>query len=133
MSRKLVFVGYWLGKTMVLIAVAFIFSCSPVKFVPEKEYLLNKVEVNIDNQKISKEEAKSFFRQKENYRILGFAKFHLWLFNLSSKKKTDDWLKRIGESPRIFDETLAKRTEDQLKQFLKNKGYFRALVNTEVI
>ena len=118
---------------MVLIAVAFLFSCSPVKFVPGNKYLLNKVEVNVDNPKVSKDEVKSFVRQKENYKILGFAKFHLWLYNLSSKKKTDDWLKRIGEPPQVFDETLAKRTEDQLKQFLNNKGYFHASVNTEAI
>jgi outer membrane protein assembly factor BamA len=90
------------------------------------------VEVDVDNPKINREEAKSFVRQKENYKILGFAKFHLWLYNLSSKKKTDDWLKRIGEPPQVYNEALAVRSEDQLKQFLNNKGYFRAKVGKEV-
>ncbi len=111
----------------------FLFSCSPVKFVPENQYLLNKVEVNVDNPKISKEEAKSYIRQKENYRILGFAKFHLLLYNLSSKSKTDDWLKRIGEPPQIYDQAMTERSETQLKQFLNNKGYFQAQIDTSLI
>lgn len=110
----------------------FFFSCSPVKFLSDDEYLLNKVDVEVDNKKISKEETKSFIKQKENYKILGFAKFHLWVYNLSSKKRTDGWLKRIGEPPQIFDEALTYSSENQLKQFLKNHGYFRANVNAAV-
>ncbi|HKI87577.1 MAG TPA: hypothetical protein VKA38_01030, partial [Draconibacterium sp.] len=106
--------------TLIGLLALFLFSCSTVKFVPENRYLLNKVEVNVDNPKISKEETKSFIRQKENYKILGFAKFHLFLYNLSSKNKTDDWLKRIGEPPQIYDDLMTKRSEDQLKQYLDN-------------
>ncbi len=116
----------------IVFAVVTLFACSPVKYVPENKQLLNKVEISIDNPRISKEEAKSFVRQKENYKILGFAKFHLMLYNLSSKKKTDGWLKRIGEPPQVYDEVLAARSEDQLKQYLNNKGYFLASVGSEV-
>jgi hypothetical protein len=98
--------------------------------VPEDKFLLNKVEVSIDNPKISREEAKQFVRQKENYKILGFARFHLMLYNMSSKKKTEGWLKRIGEPPQVYDEALARRSEDQLKQYLNNKGYFLASVSS---
>ena len=115
-----------------VVAALLLFSCSPVKFVSEGEYLLNKVDVEVDNSKINKGEAKSYIRQKENYKILGFAKFHLWVYNLSSKKKANGWLKRIGEPPQVYDEALAYRSEDQLKQFLNNRGYFHANVNTDV-
>ena len=110
-----------------------LFSCSPVKFVPQNKYLLNKVEVKVDNPKINREETKSFIRQKENYKILGFAKFHLFLYNLSSKKKSDGWLKRIGEPPQIYNELMTKRSEEQLKQYLNNKGYFQAQIDTNVV
>ena len=100
--------------------------------MPEEKYLLNKVEVNIDNPKLSKEDARSFVRQKENYKILGFAKFHLWLYNLSSKNKTDDWLKQIGEPPQIYDEGQASRSEEQLQLYLNSKGYFRSSINRKV-
>ena len=115
-----------------VIAVLFLFSCSPVKFVSEGEFLLNRVDVEVDNSKISKEEAKSHVKQKENYKILGFAKFHLWVYNLSSKRKENGWLKRIGESPQIYDEALTYSSEGQLTQFLGNYGYFHANVNADV-
>ncbi len=109
-----------------------LFSCSPVKFVPENKYLISKVQVETDNQNLNKETAKSLIKQKENYKILGFLKFHLFLYNLSSKKKNDDWLKRIGEPPQIYDEDLSARSEDQLKQYAYSKGYFRATVASSI-
>lgn len=109
-----------------------LFSCTQVRFVPDDKYLLNNVEIEIDNTEVNKEEARTFVRQKENYKILGFVKFHLLLYNLSSKKKNEDWLKRIGEPPQIYDEAISFRSEDQLKQYMNNRGYFRATVKSQV-
>lgn len=116
-----------------IVFVVFFFSCSQVKFVPENNYLINKVEVEIDNAEVDKKEAKTFVRQKENYKILGFARFHLMLYNLSSKKKSEDWLKRIGEPPQIYNEVLSERSESQIVQYMNNKGYFQASVDGEII
>ena len=98
-------------KIAAILFAMFLFSCSPVKFVPQNEYLINKVDVEIDNADVNKTEAKSYIRQKENYKILGFLKFHLMMYNLSSKKKTEDWLKRIGEPPQIYSEDLSNRSD----------------------
>jgi outer membrane translocation and assembly module TamA len=121
------------GKMAAVISVIFLASCSPVKFVPEGKYLLNKVEVEINNSAVSKEEAKLHIRQKENYKILGFSKFHLWLYNRSSTEKSEGWLKKIGEPPEIFDEALVLASEDRLEQYLGNRGFFRANVESETI
>ncbi|WP_194086711.1 BamA/TamA family outer membrane protein [Maribellus luteus] len=116
-----------IGKGFIgVLAVLILASCSTTRFVPEDKYLLNKVELEVDNPEINKDEAKSFIRQKENYKILGFVKFYLILYNMSSKKKTDDWLKRIGEAPQLYDEVMTDRSKEQLKQYLDNKGYYRA-------
>ncbi len=117
-------------KIVVLFSALFLFSCSQVKFVPENKYLISKVEVNIDNSDINKETAKSYIKQKENYKILGFLKFHLFLYDLSSKKKSDGWFKRIGEPPQIYDEALSQRSDEQLKEYAYSKGYFRASVTS---
>ena len=108
------------------------FSCSPVKFVPKDNYLINKIEIEIDNPEVDKSEAKSYISEKENYKILGFIKFHLMMYNLSAKKKKDDWLKRIGEQPQIYNADLSKKSEGQLLQYMKNKGYFHALIDNEI-
>ena len=120
------------GKWLLLITVMFFVSCSQTRFVPEGKYLLNNVDLASDQEKINKEEAKTFIRQKENYKILGFVKFYLLLYNLSSKKKTDDWLKRIGEAPQVYDEVLADRSIDQLEQYMDNKGYYQAKITSDV-
>lgn len=117
---------------MILIAMIILTACSQTKFVPENQYLLNKVELELDDPAVNKEEAKTYIRQKENYKILGFVKFYLLLYNLSSKKKTDDWLKRIGEAPQVFDEVLMQRSNEQLEQYMHNKGYYMAKVSDEV-
>lgn len=118
--------------TAILLSGLILFSCSPVKFVPDDKYLISKVQVEIDNEKMSKESARALVKQKENYKILGFFKFHLHVYNLSSVKKQDDWLKRIGEAPQVYDENLAQKSEEQLLQYAHSKGFFKAEVKTDV-
>jgi len=118
-------------KWIALVCVVLLLSCSPVKFVPEDKYLISRVQVEVDDEKMNSETAKSLVKQKENYKILGFLKFHLLLYNFSSKKKTDDWLKRIGEPPQIYDEDLSFRSKEQLIQYANSRGYFNATVESE--
>lgn len=103
-------------------------SCNSTRFVPDGKYLLNKVSVKADNKSLKKEDLKLHIRQKENLKILGIFKFHLGVYNLSSSKP-NDWLKQIGEAPVLFDESQTQRTKEQLQIFLKNKGYYNAVVN----
>ena len=107
-------------------------SCNPVKFVPEDKYLVSNVQVNVDNERINKESARALIKQKENYKILGFLKFHLMLYNLSPKNKEEGWLKRIGEPPQIYNEDLKLKSEEQLLQYAYSKGFFKASVTGEL-
>ncbi len=117
-------------RWIILLSVMFLASCSQTRFVAEEDYLLKNVHLEVDEPNISKEEARTFIRQKENYKILGFLKFYLILYNMSSKKKTDDWLKRIGEAPQLYDEVMAERSVDQLRQYMDNKGYYQAEITS---
>lgn len=117
-----------LAKLCFLFCTILLASCSATRFVPEDKLLLNKVSVKTDTKNLKKEELKLHIRQKENLRILGFIKFHLAVYNLSSAKKENDWLKRVGEAPVLFDDYQTKKTRDQLQILLKNKGYYNAVV-----
>ena len=108
-------------------------SCNSTKFVPEGKYLLNKISVKIDDKSIKRDQLKTHIRQKENLRILGVMKFHLWLYNLSSGKNENSWLKRIGEAPVLYDEFQTQRSREQLSIFLKNKGFYNAIVNDSLV
>ncbi len=111
-----------------LLFVLFMASCSGTRYIPEGEHLLNKVEVETDNREINREELMSYVRQRGNTRILGFFKFHMWLYNLSPPDKPNSWLKRSGEAPQIYDEVLAFQSREQIRQYLFNKGYYDASV-----
>ena len=117
---------------ILLIGVLILGACNSVKYVPEGKYLLNKVSVKVNDKTIKRQELKTQVRQKENLRILGVLKFHLWLYNLSSKNQENGWLKRIGEAPVIFEDDQSLRSKEQLRIYFSNKGYYNALVNDTV-
>lgn len=108
-------------------------SCISTKYIPENRFLLSEIDINIDNDKIDKEELKTHLRQKENLKILGFLKFHLWLYNMSAVKRENGWFKRIGEPPVIYDTGLKNKSAQQLKQYMFNKGYYQAIIADTVI
>jgi len=125
---------YLFVKPFILLAVIlFLGSCSSTRFVPEGKHLLNGISVKVDDSKLKREELKTHIKQKENLRILGVFKFHLWVYNLSSAKKENDWLKRIGEAPVIYDDFQAARSRSQLLIFLKNKGYYNAKIVDSIV
>ena len=117
------------SKLCLVFCTILLASCSATRFVPEDKLLLNKASVKTDTKNLKREELKLHIRQKENLRILGFIKFHLAVYNLSSAKKENDWLKRVGEAPVLFDDYQTKKTRDQLQILLKNKGYYNAVVH----
>lgn len=119
-----------------VLGVVLFYSCSPVKYVPENEYLLDKVTLKTDAKEISKADIRKNIRQKPNTRILGVARFHLGLYNLSGKngeKKFNKWLRSIGEAPVIYSDFLTGRSKNQIKSYLNNKGYYEAVVEDTVI
>jgi Omp85 superfamily domain len=107
-------------------------SCSPVKHVSDDDYLFDRYRVKVKEGKVKNEELKNCIRQKPNKRILGL-RFHLWLYNLSSKKNKkekglNNWLQTIGEKPVIYDDYVKNKSADHLKTYLNNKGYYNSVV-----
>ena len=118
-----------------LFFLIFLASCNPTKYVPQGDYLLESVEVKIDNRNISREQLKSYIRQKPNKRIVG-ARFHLWLYNSSKLDKTNkwnEWLRKNGEEPVIWQQTMTYTSAKQLNDFLISKGYYYADITDTVI
>lgn len=116
---------------LIFLSFFFLYSCSPTKYVSEKEYLLNKVTIKTDSKEIKKSDIKKNIRQKPNTRILGVARFHLGVYNLSGrneKKRFNKWLRTIGEAPVVYSDFLTDRSVAQIKLFLNNKGYYNAEV-----
>ena len=124
---------YHIRKLCFMACILLLASCNSTRFVPEGKYLLNRISVRSDNKNLKHDELKIHVRQKENLRILGVLKFHLGVYNLSSGKKENDWLKRVGEAPVLYDEFQTQKSKDQLQIFLKNKGYYNAVVKDSLV
>ncbi|MDR1415279.1 MAG: BamA/TamA family outer membrane protein [Odoribacteraceae bacterium] len=121
--------------TFFLLIALFTYSCSPMKYVGEKEFLLDRVRVKSDSRELQRADLKKTIRQKPNTRILASARFHLWMYNLSgsdSTKRLNRWLRSIGEPPVIYSPFLAGRSVRQMELMLLNKGYYQATVSDSV-
>lgn len=116
-------------------------ACSPVKHVPQGEYLLDKVKIETVGDKediddIDVTELVNFLRQTPNHKVLGFARLQLATYSLSGADSTrwyNRWLRRVGQAPVIYDAELTEASRRQLEQALINRGYLDATVTADTI
>jgi len=106
------------------------FSCHPAKKVPSGSYLLDKNVITVNTKEITKSELSPYLKQLPNRRLIGF-RFGLWLYNRSKDNKNNfvhRWLRTAGEPPVVYDESLQKRSSQQMQLYLQNRGYYNAVV-----
>ncbi|MDR1273194.1 MAG: BamA/TamA family outer membrane protein [Odoribacteraceae bacterium] len=121
--------------TFFLFISLFACACSPLKYVGEEEYLLDRARVTSDSHELKRADLKKGIRQKPNTRLLASVRFHLWLYNLSGRdtsRRLNRWLRGIGEAPVIYSPLLAGRSVRQMELALQNEGYYRANVSDTV-
>ncbi len=133
-------VGMKLRVLIRFIVVVLLFSaCNTTKFVPDGEYLLNKVSIKTDNKDIKRDDLKEYLRQTPNAAVFGVFRMQLGLYNWAPKDTTK-WLskglsktlKKIGDPPVIYNSALTSLTVQQLQRLFENKGYINAKVQSNV-
>lgn len=110
-------------------------SCSTTKFVPDGEYLLDKVEIVSDNKDYKSADLKSYLRQQPNFKVFGLMKWQLFVYDWSGKnekKWINKQLRRIGEPPVVLDTMLVEQSAMELERFYINKGYVHADVSATI-
>ncbi|MDR0542214.1 MAG: BamA/TamA family outer membrane protein [Dysgonamonadaceae bacterium] len=118
-----------------VIILSGLYACKSTKFIPEGEYLLDKVKIESDIPGYKSLELKPYVRQQPNYRMFGLYKTLLQIYNLSGKDSTrwhNRFIRKIGEEPVIFDSTLVYKTEYEFRKLFVNMGYIKAEVSSEV-
>ncbi|MGC3977146.1 MAG: hypothetical protein QM751_02255 [Paludibacteraceae bacterium] len=65
-----------------------LFSCNTTKYIPDGEYLLNKVSIKSDTKAVSTEDIQSYLRQTPNSKLLGLWRTPLGVYNLAGKDST---------------------------------------------
>jgi outer membrane protein assembly factor BamA len=117
-----------------LLIAALMASCSVTKFVPDGEYLLDKVEVKSDTKAlgVNPSEMRQYVRQRGNSRWFSAAKLPLATYSLSGRDTTkwiNRFLRSIGEAPQIYDSASTRASMEMLQSQLQNMGYLRATVD----
>lgn len=111
-------------------------SCYLTRFVPENEYLLKRNKILITDKSISADDIEYYIRPKVNKKILWFIPFHLYVYNLSKIGKERKWKNKlrtiVGEEPVLVNQTDIRKSKEQIKIFLKNKGYYNSFVNDSI-
>ncbi len=109
-------------------------ACSETKYVPEGDYLLDKVKVKSDppTKGINPSDMKAYVRQVGNSRWFSAVKIPLATYSLSGRDTTK-WINRmlrsIGEAPVLYDSASTRRSMADLQMQLVNMGYLRASVD----
>ena len=113
-----------------------LYSCSATKFVPEGEYLLDRVKIESDIQGYKTLELRPFVRQLPNNKMFGLNRTMLQIYNLAGKDSTrwiNRFIRRVGEPPVIFDSTLVDKTDSELQKLFVNMGYINVDVSSDII
>lgn len=117
----------------IFISSVILMSCSGTKYVSDGSYLLNSVNVQVDDRytDIDPGMLKSYVRQKENSKWFSAAKIPLGIYSLSGRDTTK-WINRtlraMGEEPVVFDSIQSEESSKSLCSELQNKGYLGAYV-----
>lgn len=107
-------------------------SCNVTKYVPEGEYLLDKVNITTDEKDLKDTDFSIYLRQQPNLKLFNFIPFNLGLYSISSPDTTlwiNRFLQKIGDAPVIYDSTLVESSALELKKAMINKGYLNAEVS----
>ena len=131
MLRQHIHLFHTLGFALFVMILA---ACSSSKFIPEKQYLLDRVEIHSDDKTFNAKQLESLIRQRANSRWFSLFKIPLGTYSLAGKDSTK-WinrtLKRIGEEPVIYDTVQAQKTCDDLLMAMKNMGYMQSSVSID--
>lgn len=114
-------------------------SCSTTKYVPAGHYLLDKVKIEIKGdstekkpQNITSADLQNYLRQQPNYKVLGSLKMQLLTYSLAGRDTTsrwNNWLRKVGQAPVIYDSLLTAASARQLRLAMVNSGYMDATVD----
>ena len=111
-------------------------SCSTTKFVPENQYLLNRVTIEVDDRNASSHNLENYVQQMPNRNFLFLRKPGLRIYSLSGRDSTK-WrnrlIRRLGEPPVVFSVRAMKESEKQLAQRMQNRGYLDAEVSADTV
>ncbi len=118
----------------VLLGVLSLSACSPTRVLPEDQEWLAKNKIVVQGDKrYNGRDLIPYLKQKENNSFLGWRPF-LYIYNWQDGKGKgwDDFVKKIGDPPVVFEEGQVSASEKSLTSHLDYTGYYHSAVTGEV-
>lgn len=125
-----------LACVVMVLACSLLTGCSPTKYVPQGQMLLDGVKIEADSCSVPTRELELYLKQKPNVKMLGLARFRLGMYSLSGRDSTkwyNRWIRALGQPPVIYDEQLTENSRRQIEQALVNSGYLNARVTIDSV
>lgn len=129
----------FIRKNLFFVLLTFILGlsgCSPLRFVPEGQVMLNRVKMDCDNPTVKVSDYRRFVRQEANNRWLSCAKVPLGIYCMSGTDSTNRFnrfIHRLGEAPVIYDPSQAEYSCLSIEQTLQGRGYLEAKVDVDTV
>jgi len=114
----------------ILLLLVILSGCNATRYLNEDQALVKRVQI--------KGVQKEFFEQSLLYvqkDLRPNSRLNLALYNTFNAKNGSyrtDRIRNIGEAPHILDSSLVEISRTQIEKFLESKGYFKAVVKSEV-
>jgi outer membrane protein assembly factor BamA len=112
-----------------LYLLLFMYSCSTIRHIPEGQYLLDKVNLQMEDEGTDKTSLLPYIQQNPND-----SKWGLKIYNLVNNDSNffKRFIRKIGEPPVIFNNNLVNLSVNELTIELMNRGYLHAGVAAQV-
>ena len=123
-----------IAPVFVVMTIFIVVACSSDKFVPDGQYLLDKVELHSDKKDVNSSLLMQYVRQKGNSRWFSLFKIPLGTYTMAGKDSTrwiNRTLRKMGEEPVLYDSVQARLSSEDLTVALQNMGYMNATVDLE--
>ena len=113
---------------------ALLSACSGTKYVPEGDYLLDKVEVKSELSGFDASSLSAYVKQTPNTKWFSLFRIPLATYSLSGRDTTK-WVNRtlrnIGQAPVVYDTLLTNTSSAALSMAMRNRGYMHADVDVK--
>lgn len=124
----------FLTPLLIVMTTLVVIACSSDKFVPDGQYLLDKVELRSDRKDVNSSLLMQYVRQRGNSRWFSLFKIPLGTYAMAGEDTTK-WinrtLRRMGEEPVLYDSVQARLSSEDLMVAMQNMGYMNATVDIE--
>ncbi len=126
---------------LILFSVIFLLpACNTNKYLEDGETYVHKNNIILNaEQRIKgkgnlKDELATLYKQRPNKRFLKITRSKLWFYYKTDEPQDTSRMDRLykkffAEKPQIYNEQLTEETAENMKYFLRNKGYHDAEVS----